>query len=68
MRDESVEIFNLKLESATKQGFVLSELLDTSFKYPAANEYDPAIAFRDSIGIWGSSIEPVRVRVRLASN
>ena len=45
-----------------------AEVLDVSFKYPAPNEYDPAAAFRDSIGIWGSSIEPVRVRVRLSSN
>lgn len=44
-----------------------AEVLDLAFRYPPANEYDPLAAFRDSIGIWGSSIEPVRVRVRLSS-
>lgn len=37
------------------------------FEYPEQNEYDPAVLFRDSVGIWLGEPEPCQVRVRLSS-
>jgi predicted DNA-binding transcriptional regulator YafY len=41
------------------------ELTAEAFSYPTATEYDPEVLFRDSIGIWASGPEPVRIVVRL---
>lgn len=57
-----------KLRTFRFSRIIEADVLESVFKYPAPNEYDPTAAFRDSIGIWGNSIEPVRVRVRLSSN
>ncbi len=38
-----------------------------SFSYPEPNEYDPAVVFRDSIGIWMGEPDPCRIVVRLSS-
>lgn len=36
-----------------------------SFDYPEPNEYDPAVLFRNSVGIWLGGVEPCKVKVRL---
>jgi predicted DNA-binding transcriptional regulator YafY len=43
------------------------DVLNDTFPYPEPSEYDPAVLFRDSIGVWASAEpEPCRIRVRLA--
>lgn len=42
------------------------EVTEGEFTYPEPSEYDPAVLFRDSIGIWaGGEPEPCRVVIRL---
>lgn len=43
------------------------DVTDEEFPYPEPSEYDPAVLFRDSIGIWaGAEPEACRIRVRLS--
>jgi predicted DNA-binding transcriptional regulator YafY len=41
------------------------EVSADTFTYPSVTEYDPDVLFRESIGIWASGPEPVRIVVRL---
>jgi predicted DNA-binding transcriptional regulator YafY len=42
------------------------EVLDKTFTYPEPIRYDPAVLFRDSIGIWTGDPAPCAIRVRLS--
>lgn len=42
------------------------EVSAEAFSYPTATEYDPEVLFRESIGIWASGPEPIRIVVRMA--
>ncbi len=48
---------------------ILSIDLDNEkFEYPAQNEYDPAVLFRDSIGIWLGEPAPREIKIKLSSH
>lgn len=54
--------------SAYRFARILSlELTQDEFPYPEPSEYDPAVLFRDSIGIWAGEPEPRRIVVRLGA-